>query len=79
MLGHLLGGAGGVEAGVTVLSIRDQRVHPSINVDELDPSLNIRLITEETPLDLRYALKISAGFGGHNCAVVFARPDTGQG
>jgi 3-oxoacyl-[acyl-carrier-protein] synthase II len=73
MLGHLLGGAGGVEAGVTVLSIRDQRVHPSINVDELDPSLNIRLITEETPLDLRYALKISAGFGGHNCALVFAR------
>jgi 3-oxoacyl-[acyl-carrier-protein] synthase II len=75
MLGHLLGGAGGVEAGVTVLSIRDQRVHPSINVDELDPSLNIRLITEETALDLRYALKISAGFGGHNCAVIFARDD----
>ena len=73
MLGHLLGGAGGVEAGVTVLSLRDQKIHPSINVDELDPGFELNLIQKETALDLRYALKVSAGFGGHNCAVVFGR------
>ncbi len=73
MLGHLLGGAGGVETAVTVLSIRDQRIHPSINVDELDPELELDLAREQRALDLRHALKVSAGFGGHNCALVLGR------
>jgi 3-oxoacyl-[acyl-carrier-protein] synthase II len=73
MLGHLLGGAGGVESAVTVLSLRDQKLHPSINVDEIDPELSLALVREATKTDVKYALKISAGFGGHNCALVFGR------
>jgi 3-oxoacyl-[acyl-carrier-protein] synthase II len=73
MLGHLLGGAGGVEAAVTVLSLRDQRVHPSINADELDEGVELDLVREARNVDLRYAIKLSAGFGGHNCALLFER------
>ncbi len=73
MLGHLLGGAGGVETAVTVLSVRDQRLHPSINVDEIDPQLAVQLVETARAADVAYALKISAGFGGHNCALVLAR------
>lgn len=74
MLGHLLGGAGGVESAVTVMSLRDQKVHPSINLDEVDPDeFELDLVRSERSLDVRYALKVSAGFGGHNCALVFGR------
>ncbi|NUP10556.1 MAG: beta-ketoacyl-[acyl-carrier-protein] synthase family protein [Polyangiaceae bacterium] len=73
MLGHLLGGAGGVEAAVTALSLRDQVVHPSINVDELDDAFKLDLVRQERRVDLSYALKVSAGFGGHNCALVLGR------
>ncbi len=74
MLGHLLGGAGGVETAVTVLSIRDQRIHPSINVDGSIPSWrsstsrgsSARSICD-TPSRCRQ------GFGGHNCALVLGR------
>jgi 3-oxoacyl-[acyl-carrier-protein] synthase II len=73
MLGHLLGGAGGVEAAVTVLSLRDQRIHPSLNADELDEGVALDLPKHARAVDLAYALKLSAGFGGHNCALVFGR------
>ncbi|MBK6515347.1 MAG: beta-ketoacyl-[acyl-carrier-protein] synthase family protein [Polyangiaceae bacterium] len=73
MLGHLLGGAGGVEAAVTALTLRDQVMHPSINVDELGDELELDLVRTARPADLRYALKVSAGFGGHNCALVLSR------
>ena len=53
---------------------RDQRVHPSINIDELDPVFEIAPVRGEPWRgDVRYALKTSAGFGGHNCALVFER------
>lgn len=74
LLGHLLGGAGGVEGAVTVMSLRDQIAHPSINADELDADMALNLLRSETQLDARFALKVSAGFGGHNCALVFERP-----
>ncbi len=73
MIGHVLGGAGAVESIATVLSLRDQRIHPSINVDELDEQFAIELVREARPADIAYAAKLSAGFGGHNCALVFAR------
>ncbi len=75
MLGHLLGGAGGVEGAVTVMSLRDQVLHPSINLEEVDPELRLDLVRTERKVDARYALKVSAGFGGHNCALVFGRAD----
>lgn len=74
LIGHLLGGAGGVESVAVVCSLRDQRAHPSLNADELDPEFPLDLVRGEArKLDARYALKLSAGFGGHNCALVFER------
>jgi 3-oxoacyl-[acyl-carrier-protein] synthase II len=73
MIGHLLGGAGAVESIAVVCSLRDQRLHPSINVDELDPVFDLDVVREARAVDVRYALKCSAGFGGHNCAIVFER------
>jgi 3-oxoacyl-[acyl-carrier-protein] synthase II len=73
MIGHLLGGAGAVESIAVVCSLRDQILHPSINVDELDPECTVRLVRERQRADVRWAVKCSAGFGGHNCALVFER------
>jgi 3-oxoacyl-[acyl-carrier-protein] synthase II len=74
MIGHLLGGAGAAESIAVVCSLRDQVLHPSINVTELDPAFAIDLVRERRRVDVRYAVKCSAGFGGHNCALVFERP-----
>lgn len=74
MTGHLLGGAGAVESIAVVRTLQDQRLHPSVNVDRLDPELGeLDVVREARAADVRYALKISAGFGGHNCALVFER------
>lgn len=73
MIGHLLGGAGAVESIAVVCSLRDQLLHPSINVDDLDPECTVRLVRERQRADVRWAVKCSAGFGGHNCALVLER------
>ncbi|WP_437614117.1 beta-ketoacyl-[acyl-carrier-protein] synthase family protein [Sorangium sp. So ce834] len=73
MIGHLLGGAGAVETIAVVCSLRDQLLHPSINVDELDPECALDIVRERRSVDLRHAVKCSAGFGGHNCALVLER------
>ncbi|WP_437736654.1 beta-ketoacyl-[acyl-carrier-protein] synthase family protein [Sorangium sp. So ce1335] len=73
MLGHLLGGAGAVETIAVVCSLRDQLLHPSINVEEIDPGWSLDIVRERRGVDLRYAAKCSAGFGGHNCALVLER------
>ena len=73
MIGHLLGGASAAEAVATVCTLRDGIAHPSINLDEPDPVFELNLLREARRIDARYALKTSAGFGGHNCAVVFER------
>ena len=75
MVGHLLGGAGAVESIATICALRDGKLHPSINLDQLDPELAPLDVVLGGPRDsdARHALKISAGFGGHNCALVFER------
>jgi 3-oxoacyl-[acyl-carrier-protein] synthase II len=74
MVGHLLGGAGGLETIAVVCSLRDQLLHPSINVEDVDPAFeDLRIVRDKTRADIRYALKISAGFGGHNCVLVLER------
>jgi 3-oxoacyl-[acyl-carrier-protein] synthase II len=75
MLGHVLGGAGAVESIATICSLRDQKMHPSINIEKLDPAVGSIDVIPEGAREGRIetALKISAGFGGHNCALVFAR------
>ncbi|MBM4374737.1 MAG: beta-ketoacyl-[acyl-carrier-protein] synthase family protein [Deltaproteobacteria bacterium] len=74
LLGHLLGGAGAVESIAVVRSLVEGAIHPSLNVDNLDPALGDVDVVRGAPRrgPLRHALKISAGFGGHNCALLFS-------
>lgn len=74
MTGHLLGGAGGLEAGISVLSLRDQIAPPTINFDEADEGFDLNVIKDKgKPMEIRYALSNSFGFGGTNGALVFKR------
>ena len=73
LLGHLLGAAGAVETIATLCTLRDQRAHPSINLDNPDPAFDLDFVREARAITARYALKCSAGFGGHNCALVLER------
>ncbi len=74
MTGHLLGGAGGLEAGITVLSIRDQIAPPTINYENPDPACDLDYVPNQArPLKIETALSNSFGFGGTNGALVFRR------
>jgi 3-oxoacyl-[acyl-carrier-protein] synthase II len=72
MTGHLLGGAGGLEAGLTVLAIRDQIAPPTINYENPDPDCDLDYIPNQArPLKIQHALSNSFGFGGTNGALIF--------
>jgi 3-oxoacyl-[acyl-carrier-protein] synthase II len=74
MTGHLLGGAGGLEAGITVLALRDQIVPPTINYDTPDPECDLDYVPNQSrKVDLRLALSNSFGFGGTNGSLLFRR------
>jgi 3-oxoacyl-[acyl-carrier-protein] synthase II len=74
MTGHLLGGAGGLEAGVTVLAIRDKIAPPTINYDVPDPDCDLDYVPNKArPMDIEYALSNSFGFGGTNGCLIFKR------
>ena len=74
MTGHLLGGAGGLEAGIVALSIRDQIAPPTINLDQPGPDCNLDYVPNTArPMEIEYALSNSFGFGGTNGALVFRR------
>ena len=74
MIGHLLGAAGGVEAIVTVLSIHNQKIHPTINIENQDPSCNLDFCKEGSrDHSIKAALSNSFGFGGTNGSLVFSK------
>jgi 3-oxoacyl-[acyl-carrier-protein] synthase II len=74
MTGHLLGGAGGLEAGITVLAIRDQIAPPTINHEEPDPECDLDYIPNKArPMHIEHALTNSFGFGGTNGSLIFKR------
>jgi len=74
MTGHLLGGAGGLEAGITVLAIRDQIAPPTTNYETPDPECDLDYVPNHArPMKIDYALSNSFGFGGTNGALVFKR------
>jgi 3-oxoacyl-[acyl-carrier-protein] synthase II len=74
MTGHLLGGAGGLEAGLTVLAIRDQIAPPTINYETPDPECDLDYVPNEArPMTIDYALSNSFGFGGTNGCLIFKR------
>ncbi|GAC1670921.1 MAG: beta-ketoacyl-ACP synthase II [Candidatus Limnocylindrales bacterium] len=75
MTGHMMGAAGAFEAFATVMSVAEQCVPPTINYRDPDPDCDLWIVTEATPLAVRYALSNNIGLGGHNGAVIFKRYD----
>lgn len=75
MTGHLLGGAGGLEAGVTVLALRDQVLPPTINLENQDPDTDGMdfVPNQARKVQFEYAMSNSFGFGGTNGALLFKR------
>jgi len=72
MTGHLLGAAGGLEAGITALVLRDQVLPPTINVENQDPECDVDCVPNRArKAQVRYALSNSFGFGGTNGALLF--------
>jgi 3-oxoacyl-[acyl-carrier-protein] synthase II len=75
MTGHLLGGAGGLEAGITVLALRDQILPPTINLVKQDPETDAMdfVPNHARKAKVEYAMSNSFGFGGTNGALLFRR------
>ena len=74
MTGHLLGGAGGLEAGITILAMLEQIAPPTTNIVELDPNCRLNYVPNvPKPAKIDYALSNSFGFGGTNGSLVFKR------
>jgi len=80
MTGHLLGGAGGVEAAFTVLTLHRGVIPPTINYENPDPDCDLDYVPNASRrADVRVALSNSFGFGGTNATLVFRRYDSGTG
>ena len=74
MTGHLLGAAGGLEAGITVLAVYHQLAPPTINLDQPDAECDLDYVPNKArPIAVEYALTNSFGFGGTNAALLFKR------
>ena len=74
MTGHLLGGAGGIEAVFTALALRDQFAPPTIHYAQPDPECDLDVVPNAgREADVHYALSNSLGFGGHNACIVLKK------
>ena len=74
MTGHLLGGAGGLEAGITVLALKDQCLPPTVNLDSPDPQCDLDYVPNKSrSAKFDVALSNSFGFGGTNGSLIFKR------
>jgi 3-oxoacyl-[acyl-carrier-protein] synthase II len=74
--GHLLGGAGAVEAMFTALALRDNVLPPTINIEHLDDEIPLDVVTEAREVDLPVgglAISTSFGFGGHNAVLALRK------
>ncbi len=74
MTGHLLGGAGGLEAGITIMALLEQKVPPTTNLDNQDPECRLNYVpnkAQDAKIDI--ALSNSFGFGGTNGSLIFRR------
>jgi beta-ketoacyl ACP synthase len=73
-LGHSVGAVGAVESILTVLSLREGVIPPTLNLRNLDPEIDLDVVADEPRAgDYRYAINNSFGFGGHNVALVFGK------
>ena len=74
MTGHLLGGAGGLEAGISIMALRDQKVPPTINLENVDPACRLNYVpnvAQDAKLDI--VVSNSFGFGGTNGCLIFRK------
>ena len=77
MTGHLLGGAGGLEAGISILALRDQILPPTVNLENPDPECDLDYVPNQArKAAVTYALSNSFGFGGTNASLLFKRWET---
>ncbi|MGO4617981.1 beta-ketoacyl synthase N-terminal-like domain-containing protein [Nocardia sp. 2YAB30] len=73
-LGHSIGAVGALESVITVLSVRDGIVPPTLNLDNQDPDIDLDIVRGRSRTGrIDYAVKNSFGFGGHNVALAFGR------
>jgi 3-oxoacyl-[acyl-carrier-protein] synthase II len=76
MTGHLLGAAGGLEAGISALAVKHQVAPPTINLDTPDDGCDLDYVPNQArAMKIEYALSNSFGFGGTNGALLFKRFD----
>jgi len=74
MTGHLLGGAGGLEAGITIMAMLNQMAPPTMNLENVDPACRLNYVANKPQAaKIDYALSNSFGFGGTNGSLVFKR------
>jgi 3-oxoacyl-[acyl-carrier-protein] synthase II len=74
MTGHLLGGSGGIEAGISVMALRDQVAPPTINYETPDADCDLDYVPNHArPMKIDYVLSNSFGFGGTNGCLIFKR------
>ena len=74
MTGHLLGGAGGLEAGITIMAMLNQIAPPTMNLVDADPACRLNYVPNKPlPTKIDYTLSNSFGFGGTNGSLVFKR------
>jgi 3-oxoacyl-[acyl-carrier-protein] synthase II len=74
MTGHLLGGAGGLEAGITILAMQHQVAPPTMNLENVDPECRLNYVANKAQkAKIDYALSNSFGFGGTNGSLIFRR------
>jgi 3-oxoacyl-[acyl-carrier-protein] synthase II len=74
MTGHLLGGAGGLEAAITIMAMQQQIAPPTMNLENVDPQCRLNYVANKAqPAKIDYALSNSFGFGGTNGSLVFKR------
>ena len=74
MIGHTIGGAGAIEAIITIMSIKNEILTPTINYDIPDPELDLDYVPNESRSHkINHAISNSFAFGGHNSTIVFKR------
>jgi 3-oxoacyl-[acyl-carrier-protein] synthase II len=74
MTGHLLGASGGIELVATTLSLRDQKIHPTINYEDPDPECDLNYTPNKVvEKKIRFAMSNSFGFGGHNASLIIGK------
>ena len=75
MTGHLLGASGAVEAAISVKSLNENIVPPTINLNDSDPDCDLNYTPNKSlQKNLSYTMSNSFGFGGHNCSLIFSKP-----